>query len=90
MPKKFGVWVAAILVVNIAIPFYGFRFAKAENCPDVKIFFARGSGGERWTDQNYQTFKAELEEKLKLIRLEYDFLDLDYPAIGVGDVFYST
>ena len=87
MPKNFSAWVAAILIINIAIPLCNLRDVGAVECPDVKLIFARGSGGERWTDQNYQAFKVELEEKLKLVPLSYDFLDLDYPAIGVGDVF---
>lgn len=59
--------------------------AVAVSCPDLKIIFARGSGGERWVDKNYLTFKSEIESKLKLINLKYEFEDLDYPAIGVGD-----
>ena len=57
----------------------------ATSCPDLKIIFARGSGEERYTDQNYQTFKNELTQKLKLINLKYEFDDLDYPAIGVDN-----
>lgn len=59
--------------------------AVAVSCPDLKIIFARGSGGERWVDKNYLTFKSEIESKLKLTNLKYEFEDLDYPAIGVGD-----
>ena len=66
-----------------ATPFYDVR---AENCPDVKIIFARGSGGERWTDQNYLAFKNSLEPKLKTLKLNYEFLDLDYPAIGIDNL----
>ena len=55
----------------------------AVSCPDLKIIFARGSGEARWNGQNYLTFKNELVEKLKLTDLNYDFLDLDYPAIGI-------
>lgn len=57
----------------------------AVSCPDLKIIFARGSGGERWVDKNYLTFKSEIDSKLKLTNLKYEFEDLDYPAIGVGD-----
>ena len=59
--------------------------AVAVSCPDLKIIFARGSGEERWVDKNYLTFKSEIESKLKLTNLKYEFEDLDYPAIGVGD-----
>ncbi len=57
---------------------------KAEVCPDLKLIFARGSGGERWSDQNYLAFKNSIEEKLQTANLNYEFVDLDYPAIGVG------
>ncbi len=57
---------------------------KAEVCPDLKLIFARGSGGERWSDQNYLAFKNSIEEKLQTASLNYEFVDLDYPAIGVG------
>ncbi|MDO4612277.1 MAG: cutinase family protein [Candidatus Saccharibacteria bacterium] len=56
-----------------------------ENCPEVKIVFARGSGGERWNDQNYLAFKNGVEKKLQTTGLGYEFLDLDYPAVGVGN-----
>lgn len=56
----------------------------AESCPDLRVVFARGSGGIRWVDDNYQTFKAAVEDKLKLSDLNYEFIDLDYPAIGIG------
>lgn len=57
---------------------------EAESCPDLKIIFARGSGGERWNDKNYLEFKARIEEKLPTSGVSYEFLDLDYPAVGVG------
>lgn len=56
----------------------------AESCPDLRVVFVRGSGGIRWTDDNYQTFKTAVEEKLQLSPLNYEFIDLDYPAVGVG------
>ncbi len=58
--------------------------ARAESCPDLKIIFARGSGGERWHDQNYLNYKETIETKLKTTDLNYEFIDLDYPAVGVG------
>lgn len=89
MPKKIGLWVAAILTINSLIPIgaFGKNSASAADCADVKIIFARGSGQERWTGQDYLTFKNELLEKLKLTTLSYDFLDLDYPAIDVGNLW---
>ena len=58
--------------------------AQATGCPDVRIVFARGSGGERWKDPNYLEYKATIESKLARTDLTYEFIDLDYPAVGVG------
>lgn len=57
---------------------------QAEGCPDLRVVFARGSGGERWSDQNYLEFKSTIESKLAGTGLNYEFIDLDYPAVGVG------
>ncbi len=57
---------------------------QAESCPDVKIVFARGSGGERWTTEDYLSFRSAIEKKLATIGLSYESDDLDYPAVGVG------
>lgn len=57
----------------------------AADCPDVSIVFARGSGGERWTDQNYLAFKKALNEKLAGSGIDYSFVDLDYPAVGISN-----
>lgn len=58
--------------------------ARAESCPSLRVVFARGSGGERWGDQNYLAWKKGIEEKLQTVDLDYEFIDLDYPAVGVG------
>ena len=58
----------------------------AERCPALKIIFARGSGAPRNDNTDYQNFRSTLEEKLKLIRLDYEFSDLDYPAVGVDNI----
>lgn len=55
--------------------------AEAESCPNLRVVFARGSGEERWANQNYLEFKKQVEEKLPDI--SYEFLDLDYPAVGI-------
>lgn len=60
--------------------------ASAASCPDLKVIFARGSGEERWTDQNYLALKAGLESKLAGTEIGYEFEDLDYPAVGIGNV----
>lgn len=57
---------------------------QAVSCPDVRVVFARGSGGERWKDQNYLAFKTALETKLTTTDISYEFIDLDYPAVAVG------
>lgn len=62
----------------------------AESCPDLKIIFARGSGGERWENEDYLEFKARIEEKMPKLDGTYEFLDLDYPAVGVGLEHLST
>ena len=73
--------VAAAVLISISAPY---RQANAESCPDVRIVFARGSGGERWKDQNYLEYKSTIENKLATTALNYEFIDLDYPAVGVG------
>ena len=61
------------------------QVAQAVGCPDVRVVFARGSGGTRWEDQNYIAYKETLESKLKTTGLSYEFIDLDYPAVSIGD-----
>ena len=56
----------------------------AVSCPDLKVLFARGSGAERYDNDDYQAFKSALETKLKTSTLTYAIDDLDYPAIGVS------
>lgn len=60
------------------------RVVEAVACPDVRVVFARGSGAERNTSGDYVSFKSTIEEKLETTRLKYEFVDLDYPAVGVG------
>ena len=55
----------------------------ALDCPDLKIVFARGSGGERYTSGHYVAFKDALDNKLKTTGLKYEFEDLDYPAVSI-------
>lgn len=77
-----------VLLIVVGLCFCLTQFAanqaKATSCPELKIVFARGSGGQRWSDESYLTFKKTIEEKLLLTELNYEFLDLDYPAVGVG------
>lgn len=71
-----------VLIIAIIIPRVG--IAEAAGCPDVRVVFARGSGGERWRDANYLAYKSAIESKLSTTTLSYEFIDLDYPAVGVG------
>lgn len=76
-------YIAATLGLLAAALVPQFRVS-AETCPDLRVVFARGSGGERWADKNYLDFKGTIETKLKNVGLNYEFIDLDYPAVGVG------
>lgn len=60
------------------------ELAHAEGCPDLKVIFVRGSGGERYNTDHYLAFKSAMESKLNTSSLKYEIDDLDYPAIGVG------
>ena len=68
----------------LASSFIIYHPTRATDCPDVKIIFARGSGGEQNTNADYLEFKSTIEEKLKTTTLHYEISDLDYPAVGVG------
>ena len=72
--------VTLVLIISTCIP----RIVTASGCPDLRVVFARGSGGERWQDANYLSFKIAIEAKLATVNLNYEFIDLDYPAVGVG------
>lgn len=75
-----------VIFINLMMPAMAFyEDAGAMECPDVKIIFARGSGEKRWEDQNFRTFRQEIEEKLKMTSIRYEFEDLDYPAISVAN-----
>lgn len=73
---------AALAVAGVALA--PAMQTRAESCPSLRIVFARGSGGERWNDQNYLAWKEALESKLTTVDLDYEFIDLGYPAVGVG------
>lgn len=78
---RIGYLMVAAALIGIMMP-HG--QARAEGCPDIRIVFARGSGGERWTSGDYLEFKGTIESKLATTNLSYDFIDLDYPAVGIG------
>ncbi|MBQ6375826.1 cutinase family protein [Candidatus Saccharibacteria bacterium] len=62
----------------------------ARNCPEVRFVFARGSGGELGKDQNYLAWRAGIEGKLDGMGLSYEFIDLDYPAVGIDNLSVIT
>lgn len=72
------------IIIGGSVPFALPTQSSAEKCPELKIVFARGSGGERWTDENYLTFRDAVDAKIKDYGISYEFLDLDYPAIGMN------
>ena len=74
--------VAALVLAGTAL--MPRAIVQSASCPEVRVVFARGSGGERWKDQNYLAFKNALEVKLSTTSIGYEFIDLDYPAVGVG------
>ena len=82
--KRVGVGVVAIITTIVSVGTIPIQSVNAASCPDLRIVFARGSGGERWTDQNYLEFKNTIETKLQTVSLNYEFIDLDYPAVSVG------
>ncbi len=74
----------ALIMAGAVLPISQNMLAKAAGCPSLRIVFARGSGGERWNTDDYFEFKNTLESKLMSVDLDYEFVDLDYPAVGVG------
>ena len=79
---KFRFLLMAMTIVGLSLP--NKMAVQAESCPDVRIIFVRGSGAEQNTSDDYLNYKSTIEEKLKTVDLSYEFLDLDYPAVGVG------
>lgn len=69
------------------LPFSGLSslaLVRAASCPDLKVIFARGSGGEHNTDKNYLAFRDAIRSRLATTHLRYAFEDLNYPAVEVG------
>lgn len=78
---------ALMLTSAMLIPW---RSVQAGGCPDLRIVFARGSGGEQDTSSDYLEFRRTIEDKLATTNLDYEFTDLEYPAIGIGFENLST
>ncbi|MBR3332069.1 cutinase family protein [Candidatus Saccharibacteria bacterium] len=62
------------------------RDAGAEKCPDLRVVFARGSGSSMDDDENYNEFRLSIEEKLVGTNIDYEFINLDYPAVGINNL----
>ncbi|MBR3386189.1 cutinase family protein [Candidatus Saccharibacteria bacterium] len=86
--RKYKIKVRYLVVaVGLMLPGLMLRqVVQAVGCPDVRVVFARGSGGERWNTDDYLTFKSVIEDKLITTSLNYEFVDLNYPAVGVSDL----
>ena len=82
--KRVLIYIGIMILSMAIVPIFPPVATNASNCPDLKVIFARGSGAERYNNNDYQVFKSTLESKLKTSNLAYEFDDLDYPAIGVG------
>lgn len=78
--------VVAIILTMMTVALPRHDAAVAASCPELKVIFARGSGGARWTDQNYLAFSEALRDKLAATSISYEFEDLDYPAIDIGNI----
>lgn len=86
MFKKYNIkilFIAALVALSPLFPAES-KTASAAQCPALKIIFARGSGGIRWEDSNYLSFKNSITEKLDRFDIDYEVEDLDYPAIGMN------
>lgn len=89
MSKKLRLKIISILMLLNGL-YWPVGVVDAVNCPPLKIIFVRGSGAPLNTSSDYLDFKSNLEEKLNLVDLEYQFVDLDYPAVGVDNVSTAT
>lgn len=58
--------------------------AKASDCHDLMVVFARGSGAEKDTNENYLEFKNQIENIIKNSEIDRAYYDLDYEAKGIG------
>lgn len=77
-----------LVVGFLALGFLSFaniQNTSAASCPELMVVFARGSGAEKDTNDNFLEFKARIEEKIGGWGISREYVDLDYEAIGVGD-----
>lgn len=94
MPHKFHKYLGVFIMVFgtvVGTTFYqNINIVTAKSCKDLQIIFARGSGAERNTNDDYKEFKRTLENKLKTTTLSYEFTDLDYTAAKVDGWDFMT
>ena len=76
-------WYVSAVILGIYIINGGETRAQT-SCKDLRIVFARGSGAPRENNADYQAFKNSIENLISDSGISYEFIDLDYPAIGVG------
>lgn len=94
--KRWWIFVFSFIAVFIEAKLVDYNningLANASGCLDLKVIYARGSGGERYTNGDYLNFKATMETKFATTYLKYEFDDLDYPAVSidVGDGHLGT
>lgn len=84
------IFVGAMLGIEIIQP--PLKNTIADDCLDLQIVFARGSG-EIWQEnESFLAFKTALEPKLNTTDIKYQITDLNYPAVavGLGDNFWTS
>lgn len=85
--KRWWIFVFGFIAVFIGAKLVDYNningLANASGCLDLKVIYARGSGGERYVNGDYLSFKTAMETKLAATDLKYEFEDLDYPAVSV-------
>ena len=86
--EKSKVMVRVLMILAVATVMMGVAWrvpsdSHAFACPDVKVIFARGSGGERYLTDDYIAFRDAMVEKMQYSDLTYEIDDLEYPAVSV-------
>ena len=75
----------AVVIMMASCSVRTLRVTNAVGCPELRVVFARGSGGELNGDQNFIAFRDAIVSKLNTTSIRYEVIDLDYPAIGIND-----
>ncbi|MBR3236653.1 cutinase family protein [Candidatus Saccharibacteria bacterium] len=72
-----------MVLMIVTMLFFPSGETEALECPDLRVLFARGSGGARYTSGHYLAFKEAMDSKLKTSGLKYEIDDLDYSAVSI-------